>query len=39
MPIKEFHLDRVLRDLDMTHEQVDYYQHLIYLIFDQLVRP
>ena len=22
MPIKEFHLDRVLRDLEMTHDQV-----------------
>jgi len=32
MPIKEFHLDRVLRDLEMTHEQVDHYFAFICLV-------
>jgi len=32
MPIKEFHLDRVLRGLEMTHEQVDS-EFILYVLF------
>jgi len=42
MPIKEFHLDRVLRDLEMTHEQVDCYFKFICVlcvVLPTLVKP
>jgi len=38
MPIKEFHLDRVLRDLEMTHEQVGCCWPLMCVVLCDFVR-